>query len=256
MTSAEHELYDLLISNYLFYNHEIELISENSDLPYDIKKSVEVTKISLKTYVIRYLFFGRIIEYVLSFDNDEEAVKIYLNDGHYYNEFHTNLYVGDSGLTGKRNIYGGFGQNISLKAKINPDLIISKIAVNNGEVLSDLKEEISGFESYEFIKQAISSGSVDFFAAMKSEKCVAYMHMGIKYDPDMDKRIILPTIYTAKSERKKGVASELLTTVICENYSDCCIVYGVDAENTASNKLAQKIGLMFLGTKYRYTQTV
>lgn len=244
------ELFQLLLSNPLFYYDEIKLIGENSALPPFVKDSVAVTKLEADTYGIHYSFFGRIIEYVLSFDNDAQTVKRYLSDGHPYDEAHTNLYIGDGGLTGKRNLYGGSGRNI-VSVKKNPDLRFFKIAADKGEILSNLKEEIDRFESYEFVQQAIAGGE-DFFAATDSEKCVGYLHTSTSYDPDVGMKIVAPNIYTARSERGKGIASELLAWAIGEYYRDFGIVYGVDPENIASNKLAQKIGLEFLGTKYRY----
>ena len=63
-----------------------------------------------------------------------------------------------------------------------------------------------------------------------------------------------PTIYTCESERRKGVAFDMLSQImLAEEYDECDIVYGTASDNTASNKLAQKIGLSHLGTKYRYS---
>lgn len=52
------ELIKRLESQDLFYQDELALISDCSDLPPFIKQSVKIAKISNQTYVIRYSFFN------------------------------------------------------------------------------------------------------------------------------------------------------------------------------------------------------
>lgn len=244
------ELIKRLESQDLFCQDELALISDRSDLPPFIKQSVEVAKISNQTYVIRYSFFNRIIEYVLSIDQDKNTIGQYMSDGHRFDELHTNVYIGEENLSGKRNLYSGLGSTVLPRTMQGIEIV--RIDESNAEILSSIEEELNDFESYEFIEQAIQSGMIPFYAAIEQAQCVAYLHMNNGNTAIDGKMIVHPIIFTCKSSRRSGIASRLLSQVISTDYPDCHILYGVDKENIASNKLARSIGLTLLGTKYRY----
>lgn len=254
MTAHRQELLQLLFSNYLLYLDEIKIVDEGSNMPSIIKQSVQVEKIGSQSYVIHYLFFNRTIEHILSFDNDEMLVKNYLVNGYHYDEAHTNIYIGNCGLNGQRNIYGGMCRKIIPAENKLCNLQVLRITKDNIEILSKMKDDIDKFESYDFIKRAVLDSGVDLYVAMNSIRCVAYMHINTCFDSNVGKKIVSPTIYTCESERRKGVAFDMLSQImLAEEYDECDIVYGTASDNTASNKLAQKIGLSHLGTKYRYS---
>ena len=253
MIPHRQELLQLLLSNYLLYHDEIKIVDEGSNMPSIIKQSVKVKKIGSQSYVIRYLFFNRTIEHILSFDNDDMLVKNYLMNGHHYDEVHSNICISHYKLNGQRNIYGGICSEVALKKSKFINLQVLRITKDNIEILSPMKDDIDKFESFEFVKRAVLDGGMDLYVAMNSIQCVAYFHISACYDPNVGKKIITPTIYTRESARLKGVASDMLSQIMMnEEYSNCDILYGTAADNTASNKLAQRIGLSFLGTKYRY----
>lgn len=253
MTVNRREFLPFLLSDFLLYHDEIKIVDESSNLPSFVKQSVEVEKIGPQTYGIRYLFFGRIIEHILSFDHDEPSVKRGLTDGHPYDEAHTNLYIDHCGFNGQRNIYGGPCRGVVPVKNPLCNLQILKITKENMDILSAIKEEIGQFESYDMIQQGILDGGFDLYAAMDGAKCAAYLHIHACYDPNVGKKIVSPTIYTRESERQKGVATELLSQVMrSDEYSECCVVYGTASDNAPSNRLAKRIGLPLLGTKYRY----
>lgn len=255
MTVHRQELLQLLLSNYLLYHDEIKIVDEGSNMPSIIKQSVKVKKIGLQSYVIQYLFFNRTIEHILSFDNDNVLVKNYLVNGHHYDEAHSNICISNYISNGQRNIYGGMCSEVILKKSKLNNLQVLRITKDNIEILSQMKDDIDKFESFEFVKRAVLDGGIDLYVAMKSIQCVAYFHISACYDSNVGKKIVTPTIYTCASERLKGVASDMLSQIMMnEEYSDCDIVYGTAADNIASNKLAQRIGLSYLGAKYRYVR--
>ncbi len=246
------ELLQLLMSNYLLYYYETDIVTGGDNTPQMVKQSVKVDKIGPKTYVINYVFFNRIIEHILSFDNDEFSVMKYLTNGHHYDEAHTNIYIPDSRLNAKNNIYGcERGDMVSSISKLC-DMQVIKITKDNIDILSQIKDEINSFESYNFIQQAVLDGEMDLYVAMNSIGCAGYMHTIVKYNGIINKKIMEPAIYTCESQRLKGIASDMLSRLMKGEYSECCILYEVAPENIASNNVAKKIGLSYLGTKYRY----
>ncbi|MBQ8288313.1 MAG: GNAT family N-acetyltransferase [Clostridia bacterium] len=122
-------------------------------------------------------------------------------------------------------------------------------------MLDQLKEEItrSQFESYAFLRDSVLSDQLALYGAVSEGECLAYVRLSPHSANHNGKSIVEPTVYTAVNYRKQGIAATLLITVFAKHYADCDITYGVDTQNTASNHLAQAIGLGYLGTKYRYT---
>ncbi len=253
MISCKDELLDKLCKNHLYYKDEISLLTDG--LPQFIRNTVEVSKLAENSYYFTYLFFGRPICYALSFTKHPEPILDFLQKNPSFTEVHTNLSLGEKELCGMRNIYGNSGAKIvPAQCKID-NLQVIRITPEEIGSLDQLKEEItrSQFESYDFLRDSVLSGQLALYGAVAEGKCLAYVRLNPHNARHIGKSIVEPTVYTAEKYRKQGIASALLTTVFTKHYADCEITYGVDTQNTASNHLAQSIGLSYLGTKYRYT---
>ncbi|MBQ8288314.1 MAG: hypothetical protein IJX76_06035 [Clostridia bacterium] len=110
MISCKDELLELLRENHLYYKDEISLLTDG--LPQFIRNTVEVSKLAENAYCFSYLFFGRPICYALSFDKHTTPILDFLQKNPPFAEVHANLSLGEKGLCGMRNLYGGSGAKI------------------------------------------------------------------------------------------------------------------------------------------------
>lgn len=262
MTNEKEKLLELLRKDPLLYREEIGLLSEDFPMPEFMRRSVQVREIAENSFALRYLHFQRIHEYLLSFDGNKSAILQYLEEAYTAENAPalvlSNIEVGKAQLESPNHTYAADAAEIRPLRSALEGLQIRRLASSEGELLAQLKEEIdgSGFTPYSFLQEMIANGSADVHLALLHEQPIAFVHMG-KTATLHGKSVAEPAlILTTAAYRGKGVAAELLSRVLLSDYRDCTILYHANAENLASCRTAEKIGLRYLGSHYFYSPEI
>jgi len=250
MDKYKDELLNKLYENFLLYQEQIELLSDECVKPKFIQESLQIDKIESNCYIISHNFINSKRCHLLCFD---DTAKIDINDV-IENDMMmvSNIDLGDIYLSGKRNIYVYENQQITRIGNVK----IKKLTSEDIWLFKKIKCEICEFETAEMLFDVIKNNIYDVYGIVNDSSVLSYVNM-IKHNLlYKDKNVYGVNIFTAEKYRRQKYAQALLSNVINDYYKDYYVIYGVDCDNIPSNMVAQNVGLTHIGNNYCYIKTM